>query len=698
MPGDARIDDIIELYKVPDRNGVYVLGCFARYATLYSQQVRALNLIYLLNQKNEICAGKSVVVIGAGAAGLSAAVAAARVGAHVTVLEKLAAPMGIQRKSLERYIHPHIYDWPLTQITSTNAGLPVLSWSAGYADAVANGFIDDWDVERKRYPDQLVLNPDVLNVEIGPMLSSYDDKVTVTWYADRPRGETFDVVILAVGFGLERHKWADDRGYWHNDQLDKEDGIDKKCLVSGYGDGGLTDLMRLCIKNFQHDSFLKLFADHPNSRMLGDELIRMERRYLNNFDRREISNYYQNLDVPHVRQVLLEKKMLRDHRQVYLTGTDFWAIYSSKSSILNRLIVSQLAQLGRWQWLRGPIESPTRDAASGQYKVRFKKDGKTKDRGKSSRNERLFDIVVLRHGPEPALRADFPDIWDACDALAKRWRTMPPLADPTRAPLPWGTLFDPPIRSPSASVTPPRPDQFKLVAFDIDGTLLQGDYYKWSWPLVWSHLGYSDNDRRDLMNKYLQVIKAGGSGWHDAYRKWCDESAVHFKRQGLKRSDFAAITSGLRPVIGLRETIRQLKAAGMKLAIISGGIDQFITEKLSDYQDEFDYVHVNKFLFDGEGLFTRIEPTHYDFKGKLNAVLEICGNSGLTTEQVVFVGDGFNDVALVGKVGRTICFAATDSTFQQGADVNIPRTTQEPDLRAILEHVLPQNRAGDDEK
>ncbi|HEV3340186.1 MAG TPA: HAD-IB family phosphatase [Pirellulales bacterium] len=691
MPHNDRIQEAIDLFAVPERNGIYVLGCFARYATLYSQQVRALNLIYLLNQYRKLGSGKKVAVIGGGAAGLTAAVAAARLGASVRILEKLARPMGLQRKSLERYIHPHIYDWPLVQIATHNAQLPIFSWDADYADAVARRFLIEWGKERARYPHSVAMDCEVRGVEIGAKQN--DGRITVTWNAAGPHGDDFDFVILAVGFGLEEIKWADDRGYWHNDQLDKDDGAERVCLVSGYGDGGLTDLMRLCIRDFKHDSILRLFAADPRSRELGDELFRQEELHLTNGDRQSISRFYQNLDAPHVQEVLQDKKMLRTDTEVFLTGLDWWDVYSSRSSILNRFIVSQLARMGRWNWMKGPIEPPpTRDPESGKYRVRFKKDGKGQGKKKARAadyTERVFDIVVLRHGPKSALKEDFRDIWDACETLSERWETIPPHLDPTRTPLGWGSLFDRPLPAAPEPVPPPLPNQFKLVAFDIDGTLLQGDRFKWSWRLVWFFLGFNDDDRRRLMNQYLAEIQAGGEGWHDAYKNWCDDSAILFKQKGLKRSDFAAITKSLRPVNGLSETIEALKRADIRLAIISGGIDQILTEKLSEYLEDFQYCYVNKFLFDTHGLFTGVEATKYDFRGKMDAVLEICDKHDLSPEQVVFVGDGFNDLALIGNVGRTICFAGTDTELEQRADVNIVYSSAAPDLRDIIKHIVP---------
>jgi phosphoserine phosphatase len=50
---------------------------------------------------------------------------------------------------------------------------------------------------------------------------------------------------------------------------------------------------------------------------------------------------------------------------------------------------------------------------------------------------------------------------------------------------------------------------------------------------------------------------------------------------------------------------------------------------------------------------------------------------------VVFVGDGFNDEHLIGKVGLSVAFVPFDMVLQENADVKI----EEPDLRKILPYV-----------
>jgi HAD superfamily phosphoserine phosphatase-like hydrolase len=680
MSTDEEVKRVIELMAVPGKTGVYVLGSFARYATLYSQQVRALNLIYALNKTKKLGVNKTVAIIGGGAAGLTAAVAAARVGAKVTLLEKLAEPMGVQRNSSARYLHPHIYDWPLTKITSRNAGLPIFDWEANYAKEVAHHFLTEWAKERSRYPRHLEIDCGVR--EIGIKQASGEKQATVSWNADGPDYGEFDSVILAVGFGTE-----DGHGYWEDDALNTEKlkaGKERRCLVSGYGDGGLTDLMRLCILNFEHHKVLELFAKHEGSEAIGASLLEQEKHYLATKDRTAISEFYRT-PVPQFQEILTSKNMLRTDTEVFLTGHDVREIYSSKSSILNRFIVGQLARMNRWHWIDGPIEpDPTFDNKAKHFIVRFKSAG-------TDYSEKPYDIVVMRHGPKSVLEEEFDGIWKACRMLDEQWKKMPPHLDPTRRPLPWGKLFDLP-RPPSPESSPlPKPGQFKLVAFDVDGTLLQGEYFTWSWALVWSFLRFSDSVRRNLMNKYLDKVEAGEEGWHDAYQAWCDEAAEKFKERGLNQSHFAEIAKTLRPVVGLKETIQVLKDAGIRLAIISGGIDQIVTEKLADYIDAFDHYFINKFLFDSQGLFTGVKASPYDFKGKWEAVQKICADNGLSPKEAVFVGDGFNDVHVLGNVGRTICFASVHADLGRRAEINIPPGNPS-DLREILPYILPSGR------
>lgn len=664
MNDDHQIAEILELMQVPEWSGVYALGCYGRYITVYSQQVRALNLTYALRKSGALDVTSKIAVIGAGVAGLTAAVAAFRLGASVTLLEKLPTPMGIQKGSTQRFLHPHIYDWPAMELEEESAGLPVLDWTAAPVDEVVEQLERQWDVEVKRSKRRISPHWNVSEVAIEP--ANKGQQISVTWNDPKegPHAEEFDLVILAVGFGKEPDLIGSLHGYWEDDRLTKVSDRTRKCLVSGSGDGGLTDLMQLCIKEFRHDLIVRMFASDPKSLEVGSDLLKLEEQYRDK-DNRALSKHYQNLNVPHVQESLT--RVLRSDTQVYLTGRSFWEVYGPKSSILNRFIVSQLARLKAWKWIAGPIQLPPirRD---NQHIVRF---------GKNNVKEVGYDILVIRHGPKPVLEQDFPEIWQACKELAMRWRRLPQHLDPTRKRLAWKNIFDSSENSEPLERT--QPEHFRLVAFDLDGTLLRGDDYVWSWPLVWKHLGYEDQIRKNLMAEYLEK-RHTHKHW---YKEWCDRSAALFKKKGLKRADFSAITKTLKPVDGLRDTLQKLKENGFKLAIVSGGIDIFLDEILPDYKELFDYIYINRFRFDNEGDFQAISATRYDFEGKTTAIEEICNREGFSMEHVAFVGDGFNDAHVLRKVGRTIAFVPS-SAEMRNADITI----KDPDLRNILPFIL----------
>lgn len=84
-------------------------------------------------------------------------------------------------------------------------------------------------------------------------------------------------MILAVGFGLERRmEPISFRSYWEDDSLHQGmtlPGREMHVFVSGTGDGGLIDTLRICLRDFDQGNFLhaltfRLRVDHLEN--LGD--------------------------------------------------------------------------------------------------------------------------------------------------------------------------------------------------------------------------------------------------------------------------------------------------------------------------------------------------------------------------------------------------------------------------------------------
>ncbi len=202
---------IIENSKVPNYNKVYTVGCFSKRVTFHSQQRRALNLVWALVENEIIRKGDPIAIIGGGLAGMTAAIAADRKGAKVTLFEKHDQLMSLQRQNLTRYVHPNIYDWPKENSFEQETHLPFLNWRADYAGEIVEQIESQWQALSKKISVKL-------NREIKSVSSIGADLVVKHGIGLEP----FACVILAVGFGVEKKMHpVKFRSYWQMDSLNQ---------------------------------------------------------------------------------------------------------------------------------------------------------------------------------------------------------------------------------------------------------------------------------------------------------------------------------------------------------------------------------------------------------------------------------------------------------------------------------------------
>lgn len=411
----ARIEEAL---AVPGWPGVYVLGCLDRRVTIYSQQVRALNLAAMLFASGKLGAGDPVAVIGAGAAGLTCAAGLDRLGAAVTLLEAAPEPLHLFSCGAKRWLHPRVYDWPSAGWEDARAGLPVLDWAAGTLEGVHKALRDGWKLEKGGVDDRFGVRE--VSVEApGAGLG------TVTW---NPGGEQLrcKVVVLAVGFGLERRVFDCDRSYWESDDLDERrlGGIRRRWLVSGCGDGALTDLFRLCLDGFKHEEMLAEFASGAEMAEVIERIEAIEGDATLRDRPDALHDAYRALQAPGV--VAAMRKRLRADTEVALNAPTP-RFLTADASVLNRFLTSMLRQAGGFDVLPGKLASVVREGERFRVKL---EDGR----------EPVFDRVVRRHGPVRALETGFPAIWAAVAPVREARRVMPTLTDGSRAPL-YGAVF-----------------------------------------------------------------------------------------------------------------------------------------------------------------------------------------------------------------------------------------------------------------
>lgn len=218
--------------------------------------------------------------------------------------------------------------------------------------------------------------------------------------------------------------------------------------------------------------------------------------------------------------------------------------------------------------------------------------------------------------------------------------------------------------------------RYRVIGFDLDGTLLRG--YTYSWTLVWEYLKVPPEVSKAAMSKYLK-----GPRTFKDYQAWCEHDLRHMKDRGLRRLDFKTITRTVSPTNNLREALRTLKNEGFVLAIISGGIDTFIDEKIPDAKELFDYICINRLHYDDQGVVSGIEATPFDFAGKAVALETICKEHGATLAQAVFVGEGNNDEIVANRAGLSIAYPPHGQVIPA-----VSTEIAEDNLLKLLEHVL----------
>jgi hypothetical protein len=250
-------------------DAIFLIGQLDSGVTIFNQQIRALNLIWALDRAGKLRPGSAIAVVGGGIAGLTAAMAlrtifsltADSLPRTVTLFEKRSVLCPLQRGCATRWVHPHIYLWPEEGSTNPSAGLPVMNWRAGRASDVAATIVTEWErgptnkpVNVEQWRNLRYLRIDHMGREIEWVGEEYKDGAT----SPEVRGDKrrFDIIILAIGFGNERGGSKRRAvSYWSNETYGQPDLLSRRLryLVSGTGDGGLIDLLRLRIADFRED-------------------------------------------------------------------------------------------------------------------------------------------------------------------------------------------------------------------------------------------------------------------------------------------------------------------------------------------------------------------------------------------------------------------------------------------------------------
>ncbi len=211
----------------------------------------------------------------------------------------------------------------------------------------------------------------------------------------------------------------------------------------------------------------------------------------------------------------------------------------------------------------------------------------------------------------------------------------------------------------------------KLVAFDLDGTLVDGTIY--IWQTLYERFVPDTSDQKKVTKAYFNR--------EITYEQWFTHDIETFKACGVTREKIVDCVRSLRLMKGARETLRSLKERGYVLALISGSLRIVLDELFQDHP--FDHVLINEIHFDERGEITGGTATPYDVEKKGEGLELLASREEIDLKDCVFVGDNENDISIAEKAGFPIAFNCKSERLAGLSKVVI----MEKDLTRVLEYL-----------
>ena len=202
----------------------------------------------------------------------------------------------------------------------------------------------------------------------------------------------------------------------------------------------------------------------------------------------------------------------------------------------------------------------------------------------------------------------------------------------------------------------------RLVVFDMDSTIVDGEVID-----ELAHAAGVGPRVADITRRAMQ----GELDFQQALR----QRVAMLK--GLREEDLRRIADDLRLTPGAEDLVRALKAMGFRLALISGGFTYFTDRLQRDLG--FDYAYANELVIQDGVLTGEVRGPIIDAQRKGDILRELAEREGLTTDEVVAVGDGANDRIMIKNAGLGIAFNAKE-ILKKAADGSLSKDN----IRGIL--------------
>ncbi len=181
----------------------------------------------------------------------------------------------------------------------------------------------------------------------------------------------------------------------------------------------------------------------------------------------------------------------------------------------------------------------------------------------------------------------------------------------------------------------------RLLVMDVDSTLITGEVI----DLLAARAGCAD--------EVAKVTAATMRGELDFSASLRERVAL---LAGLDESVLSSVRADLRLTPGARTLIRTLKRLGYKCGLVSGGFTAVIEPLAATLG--IDFIAANTLEIADAKLTGRVLDPVIDKDGKTEALRRFAELAGVPLSQTVAVGDGANDLGMIGAAGLGVAFNA----------------------------------------
>jgi phosphoserine phosphatase len=196
----------------------------------------------------------------------------------------------------------------------------------------------------------------------------------------------------------------------------------------------------------------------------------------------------------------------------------------------------------------------------------------------------------------------------------------------------------------------------RLLVMDVDSTLIQDEVI----DLLAARAGCAE--------EVAKVTAAAMRGELDFAASLRERVAL---LAGLDESVLASVRADLRLTPGARTLVRTLKRLGYKCGIVSGGFTVVIEPLATELG--IDYIAANTLEIAGGKLTGRVVEPIIDKDGKTESLRRFAALAGVPLSQTVAVGDGANDLGMIGAAGLGVAFNAKPIVRDQAdTALNVP--------------------------